>query len=103
MGYVNGKCGAAIHLLDRSSQFKCPAKCVGFDFTFRSTNLTHLVGESSFSILSLTILRGRTLSVPSQPFSLGHDMLGACTYGKDVILYGPSVEVVWHTSLLLTA
>lgn len=43
--YVNGKCGAAIHLLDRLSEFKCPAKCVGFDFTFRSTNLMHLVGE----------------------------------------------------------
>jgi len=78
LGYVNDKCSAAIHLLDRLSQFKCPAKCVGFDFAFRSTNLTHLVGECSFSVLALTtILRGRTLSVPSHPVSLGHEVLGA--------------------------
>lgn len=97
-GCVNGKCGAAIHPLDRLSQFKCPAKCVGFDCTFRSTNLTHLVG-----VLAVKILRGRTLSVPSQPVSLGHDVLGAFKYWKDVILYGATVEVVWHKSLLLTA
>ena len=44
--------------------------------------------------LTFTILRGRTLSAPSQPVSLGHDVLGACKYGKDVILYDVSVEVV---------
>jgi hypothetical protein len=52
---------------------------------------------------ALSTSHRRTLSVPSQPVSLGYDVLGACKYGKDVILYGASVEFVSHKSLLFTA
>jgi hypothetical protein len=46
----------------------------------------------------LGFVRGRTLSVSSQPVSSEPGLMGA--FGTDVMLLcGASVEVVWHKSL----